>query len=91
MGLLTKKQIIFHSVFTVIISALKIYQIIFVEGFFGNVFVTIFKKVGLLLVVYWAGILLLSVIKKSWSKDKIKDCLFYLILKPLIQIKWKIF
>ena len=47
MGLLTKKQIIFHSVFTVIISSLKIYQIIFIEGFFGNVFVTIFKKVGL--------------------------------------------
>ena len=56
MGLLTKKQILFHTIFTVIICALKIYQIIFVEGFFGNVFLTIFKKVGLLLVVYWAGI-----------------------------------
>ena len=68
MRLLTKKQIIFHAVFTVIISALKIYQIIFVEGFFGNVFVTIFKKVGLLLVLYWTGILLLSVIKKKLVK-----------------------
>ena len=68
MGLLSKKQIIFHAVFTVIISTLKIYQIIFVEGFLGNVFVTIFKKVGLLLVVYWAGILLLSVIKNKLVK-----------------------
>ena len=68
MGLLTKKQIIFHAVFTVIISTLKIYQIIFVEGFLGNVFVAIFKKVGLLLVVYWAGILLLSVIKNKLVK-----------------------
>ena len=68
MGLLSKKQIIFHAVFTVIISTLKIYQIIFVEGFLGNVFVAIFKKVGLLLVVYWAGILLLSVIKNKLVK-----------------------
>tara|TARA_B100000963_G_scaffold281310_1_gene249800 strand:- start:333 stop:542 length:210 start_codon:yes stop_codon:yes gene_type:complete len=68
MGLLTKKQIIFHAIFTVVISVLKIYQIIFVEGFFGNVFLTIFKKVGLLLVVYWSGILLLSVIKKKLLK-----------------------
>tara|TARA_B100000900_G_C20155241_1_gene543557 strand:- start:368 stop:577 length:210 start_codon:yes stop_codon:yes gene_type:complete len=68
MGLLTKKQIIFHAIFTAIISAFKIYQIIFVEGFFGNVFLTIFKKVGSLLVVYWAGILLLSVIKKKLVK-----------------------
>ena len=65
MGLLTKKLILFHGAFTVIISALKIYQIIFVEGFFGNVFVTILKKVGLLLLVYWAGILLLSLIRKK--------------------------
>ena len=65
MRLLTKKQILFHGAFTVIISALKIYQIIFVEGFFGNVFVTILKKVGLLLLVYWAGILLLSLIRKK--------------------------
>ena len=68
MGLLTKKQILFHTIFTVIICALKTYQIIFVEGFFGNVFLTIFKKVGLLLVVYWAGILLLSIIKKKLVK-----------------------
>ena len=68
MGLLTKKQIIFHAIFTVFIAVLKIYQIIFVEGFFGNVFLTIFKKVGLLLVVYWSGILLLSVIKKKLVK-----------------------
>ncbi len=68
MRLLTKKQILFHTVFSVIISGLKIYQIIFVEGFFGNIFVTIFKKVGLLLVVYWAGIIFLSLIKKKMVK-----------------------
>ena len=45
MGLLAKKQILFHAIFAVIISALKIYQIIFIEGFFGNVFVAIFKNI----------------------------------------------
>ena len=49
MPLLKKKYLIIHLLFSLVIVIVKIYKIIFIEGFVGSLFLTIFKK----LVYYW--------------------------------------
>jgi len=66
---LSKKQIIVHILFSFFIAFVKIYQIIFIEGFWGSLPLTILKKVGFLLLVYWLVLLMLSNIKKKITKE----------------------
>ena len=70
MPLLNKKYIIIHLIFSLVIVIIKIYKIIFIEGFVGSLFLTILKKVGLLLVIYWGGILALSYLRKKLMQQK---------------------
>ncbi len=62
---MTKKQIIIHIVFSIVIAIVKVYQIIFIEGFWGSLPLTILKKVGFLLLTYWLVVLVLLNIKKK--------------------------
>ena len=68
MPLLNKKYLIIQLLFSLVIVIVKIYKIIFIEGFDGSLFLTILKKVGLLLVIYWGGILALSYLRKKLMK-----------------------
>jgi len=52
-----------------VIAFVKIYQIIFIEGFWGSLPLTIFKKVGFLLLIYWLVVLVLSNIKKKLTNQ----------------------
>ena len=62
------KKYIIHIIFTFIISFIKIYQIIFIDGFFGSLILTILKKVGFLILIYWFIVFLLVLIKKNKIK-----------------------
>ena len=46
---MAKKQIIIHIVFSFVIAFVKIYQIIFIEGFWGSFILYVLKQVGFLL------------------------------------------
>lgn len=70
MPLLNKKYLIIHLLFSLVIVIVKIYKIIFIEGFVGGLFLTILKKVGLLLVIYWGGILALSYLRKKLMQQR---------------------
>ncbi len=70
MSLLNKKYLIIHLLFSLVIVIVKIYKIIFIEGFVGSLFLTILKKVGLLLVIYWGGILALSYLRKKLMQQR---------------------
>ena len=70
MSLLNKKYLIIHLLFSLVIVIVKIYKIIFIEGFVGSLFLTILKKVGLLLVIYWGGILALSYLRKKLMQKR---------------------
>ena len=70
MSLLNKKYLIIHVLFSLVIVIVKIYKIIFIEGFVGSLFLTILKKVGLLLVIYWGGILALSYLRKKLMQQR---------------------
>ena len=70
MPLLNKKYLIIHILFSLVIVIIKIYKIIFIEGFVGSLFFTILKKVGLLLVIYWGGILALSYLRKKLMQKR---------------------
>ena len=70
MPLLNKKYLIIHLLFSLVIVIVKIYKIIFIEGFVGSLFLTILKKVGLLLVIYWVGILALSYLRKKLMQQR---------------------
>ena len=70
MSLLNKKYLIIHLLFSLVIVIIKIYKIIFIEGFVGSLFLTILKKVGLLLVIYWGGILALSYLRKKLMQQR---------------------
>ena len=70
MSLLNKKYLIIHLLFSLVIVIVKIYKIIFREGFDGSLFLTILKKVGLLLVIYWGGILALSYLRKKLMQQR---------------------
>ena len=62
------KKYIIHIIFTFIIAFIKIYQIIFIDGFFGSLILTILKKVGFLILIYWFIVFLLVLIKKNKIK-----------------------
>ena len=70
MPLLNKKYLIIHLLFSLVILIVKIYKIIFIEGFVGSLLLTILKKVGLLLVIYWGGILALSYLRKKLMQQR---------------------
>ena len=70
MTLLNKKYLLIHLLFSLVIVIVKIYKIIFIEGFVGSLFLTILKKVGLLLVIYWGGILALSYLRKKMMQQR---------------------
>ena len=70
MPLLNKKYLIIQLLFSLVIVIVKIYKIIFIEGFDGSLFLTILKKVGLLLVIYWGGILALSYLRKKLMQQR---------------------
>ena len=70
MPLLNKKYLIIHILFSLVIVIIKIYKIIFIEGFVGSLLLTILKKVGLLLVIYWGGILALSYLRKKLMQQR---------------------
>ncbi len=70
MPLLSKKYLLIHLLFSLVIVIVKIYKIIFKEGFDVSLSLTIFKKVGLLLIIYWGGILALSYLRKKLMQQK---------------------
>ena len=65
-----KKSIPIHLFISVIISVYVIYNVIYVEGFYGSLIFTILKEIGQTLVLYWAGVSLLWIIKSKLVKGK---------------------
>tara|TARA_B100000963_G_scaffold56901_1_gene44934 strand:- start:444 stop:644 length:201 start_codon:yes stop_codon:yes gene_type:complete len=65
-----KKTFPIHLFVSVIISVYVIYNVIYVKGFYGSLIFTILKEIGETLVLYWAGVSFLWIIKSKLVKGK---------------------